>query len=113
MKSLVDFINESTINESNDDKKYVEKMLKKYKINLDDKFSMQHLAHEDDYEDDMGANDYVICYNRPDVLKYIKQTGSEIIAKGKDMVVVSIGEDWDDDEMMENNYSVNYTETIA
>lgn len=104
MKSLVDFINEST----SDDKRFIDKMLKKYKIDLDDDKSMDHLSEDgsfDDYNDEVQANDYLICYNTPAALKYFKKLDCDIIATGKKMIVVKGWPDQDDEEV--NDYLVN------
>ena len=100
MKSLVDFINESNFSKSEIDerKKYVEKILKKYNIDLDDRHSMENVRHSDDFGDEFEAQEYIVMYNNPEALKYVKKSGSEVLLKGKDIMVVTEGPDFDYDE---------------
>ena len=114
MKSLVDFINESTFSNSEIDKrkKYVEKILKKYNIDLDDRHSMENVRHSDDFGDEFEAQEYIVMYNNPEALKYVKKSGSEVLLKGKDIMVVAEGPDFDYDDAFDDGLTVDYMNTI-
>lgn len=115
MKSLVDFINESTFSKSEIDerKKYVEKILKKYNIDLDDRHSMENVRHSDDFGDEFEAQEYIVMYNNAKALNYVKKSGSEVLLKGKDIMVVAEGPDFDYDDAFDDGLTVDYMNTIS
>lgn len=114
MKSLVDFINESAFSKSEivERKKYVEKILKKYNIDLNDKYSMYNVCDSDDFGDEFEAQEYIVMYNNAKALNYVKKSGSKVLLKGKDIMVVAEGPDFDYDDAYEDGLTVDYMNTI-
>lgn len=115
MKSLVDFINESAFSKSEiaERKKYVEKILKKYNIDLDDRHSMDNICYSDDFSDEFEAQEYIVMYNNAKALNYVKKSGSKVLLKGKDIMVVAEGPDFDYDDAYDDGLTVDYMNIIS